>query len=72
MGTCIECGKKGEWLSICPECFAEDLIDADDKPRCIICGAKYTNIRNLGPCENGHTFKEELHQRYNRAYEAYQ
>ena len=33
MGKCVCCGKDGDWLAICPDCFAEDLIDIDPKVR---------------------------------------
>jgi len=31
MGKCIECGKEGDWLTICPSCFASAMIDVDDE-----------------------------------------
>lgn len=30
MGKCIECGKEGDWLSICPACFGQAMIECDD------------------------------------------
>ena len=62
MAKCIECGKKGDWKAICPDCFAKSMIEADDEPRCTICGAPYQNQSGLGlaPCINGHTFQDEL------------
>jgi len=29
MGKCVCCGKEGDWLAICPDCFAKGLIDAE-------------------------------------------
>lgn len=31
MAKCIECGKEGDWLTICPSCFAGAMIDVDDE-----------------------------------------
>ena len=30
MGKCIECDKEGDWLSICPKCFAQSMIECDE------------------------------------------